>query len=173
MTLGEKLQQLRKAAGLSQEQLAEQLDVSRQSVSKWELNDAVPDVNKLIMLSELFAVSVDELIKNNQPSQAVGSDHETKNVTTLMILSKLNHAHKQITLGFITLVVGLIMFVLEYMYLPVFGTMQKLQVSGQGFYSDFMKYAGVQPMPTIFAITAIVVITGVIFIVKGHMEKRK
>ena len=40
MTVGERIQQLRKAAGLSQEQLAEQLDVSRQSVSKWELNDA-------------------------------------------------------------------------------------------------------------------------------------
>ena len=38
MTVGERIQQLRKAAGLSQEQLAEQLDVSRQSVSKWELN---------------------------------------------------------------------------------------------------------------------------------------
>ena len=46
MTLGEKIQQLRKAAGISQEQLAEQLDVSRQSISKWELNDAVPEISK-------------------------------------------------------------------------------------------------------------------------------
>ena len=48
MTVGERIQQLRKAAGLSQEQLAEQLDVSRQSVSKWELNDAAPEISKII-----------------------------------------------------------------------------------------------------------------------------
>ena len=54
MTVGERIQQLRKAAGLSQEQLAEQLDVSRQSVSKWELNDAAPEISKIIALSELF-----------------------------------------------------------------------------------------------------------------------
>ena len=46
MTLGEKIQKLRKSCGLSQLQLAEQLDVSRQSVSKWELNESVPDINK-------------------------------------------------------------------------------------------------------------------------------
>ena len=65
MTLGEKIQQLRKAAGISQEQLAEQLDVSRQSISKWELNDAVPEISKIIILSELFSVSTDELLKDS------------------------------------------------------------------------------------------------------------
>ena len=53
MTVGERIQQLRKAAGLSQEQLAEQLDVSRQSVSKWELNDAAPEISKIIGTQEL------------------------------------------------------------------------------------------------------------------------
>ncbi|MDO5336363.1 MAG: helix-turn-helix transcriptional regulator [Eubacteriales bacterium] len=60
MTLGEKIQKLRKACGLSQLQLAEQLNVSRQSISKWELNESVPDINKIIKLSEVFSVSVDE-----------------------------------------------------------------------------------------------------------------
>ena len=50
MTIGEKILQLRKASGLSQEQLAEQLDVSRQSISKWENNDSIPDINKIIII---------------------------------------------------------------------------------------------------------------------------
>lgn len=65
MTLGEKIQQLRKSRGMSQEQLAEKINVSRQSISKWELNDSIPDLNKIVMLSELFSISIDELIKEN------------------------------------------------------------------------------------------------------------
>ena len=57
MSLGEKLSMLRKARGMSQEQLAEQLGVSRQAVSKWELNEAVPDVGRVVALSELFGVT--------------------------------------------------------------------------------------------------------------------
>ena len=169
MTFGEKLQQIRKASGLSQEQLAQQLDVSRQSISKWELNDAVPDVNKLIILSELFSVSIDDLLMDEQQSK---ENNKAKNSTTLAVISKRNLAHKQIVMGFITVVIGLIMLVLEYMYLPIFGTMQKAQVNAQGFYSDFIKYAKVQPMPTIFAITVIIIILGVLFTIKGCIDKR-
>lgn len=63
MKLGEKLQQLRKKSGLSQEQLAAQLTVSRQAVSKWELDDAVPDTENVIQLSRLFGVSCDYLLR--------------------------------------------------------------------------------------------------------------
>ena len=65
MTLGKKLQQLRKAKGLSQEQLAEQINVSRQAISKWELEEAVPDTSKVILLSKLFQVSTDYLLKDD------------------------------------------------------------------------------------------------------------
>lgn len=74
MTLGEKIQKLRKSCGLSQLQLAEQLDVSRQSVSKWELNESVPDINKIVRLSELFSVSVDELLKEQYTSYVENVD---------------------------------------------------------------------------------------------------
>ncbi|HCQ91096.1 MULTISPECIES: helix-turn-helix domain-containing protein [unclassified Clostridium] len=62
MTLGEKIQQLRKTRDLSQEQLAEQLNVSRQAVSKWELGESLPDINKIIQLSKIFQVSTDYLL---------------------------------------------------------------------------------------------------------------
>lgn len=64
MTLGEKIQMLRSKEGLSQEQLAEQLTVSRQSVSKWELNQSTPDLDYVVQLSDIFNVSLDYLVKD-------------------------------------------------------------------------------------------------------------
>lgn len=63
MNLGEKIYTLRNEKNLSQGNLADMLDVSRQSVSKWENNIAVPDLDKIIKLSEIFGVTVDELVK--------------------------------------------------------------------------------------------------------------
>ena len=63
MSLGETIYRLRTEMGLSQGDLAEMLDVSRQSISKWENNSAVPDLDKLIKLGEIFGVSLDELVK--------------------------------------------------------------------------------------------------------------
>ncbi len=64
MILADKIIQLRKKAGWSQEELAEQLSVSRQSVSKWEGAQSIPDLNKIIAMSQLFGVSVDYLVKD-------------------------------------------------------------------------------------------------------------
>ena len=61
MTLGEKISDLRKNKGLSQEKLAELMDVSRQAVTKWESGKANPDTENLIRLAEIFGVSLDEL----------------------------------------------------------------------------------------------------------------
>jgi len=62
MTFGEKLQSLRKQKGLSQEQLASQLTVSRQAVSKWELDSSLPDTENVVRISKLFGVSTDYLL---------------------------------------------------------------------------------------------------------------
>ena len=69
MTLSEKLQSLRRAAGLSQEQLAEQLGVTRQAVSKWETGEGKPDIDNLLPLARLLHTSVDYLLDDgaNQP----------------------------------------------------------------------------------------------------------
>ena len=64
MKFGEKLQKLRKQGGLSQEQLAAQLTVSRQAVSKWELDDTMPDTENVVQLSRLFGVSCDYLLRD-------------------------------------------------------------------------------------------------------------
>ncbi len=64
MTMADKLVELRKKAGWSQEELSEKLDVSRQSISKWEGGLAVPTVDKLLELSRLFGVSTDYLLRD-------------------------------------------------------------------------------------------------------------
>ena len=63
-TFSEKLLELRRREGLSQEQLADRLGVTRQSVSKWESGAAAPELTKLVALSDLFSVSVDYLVKD-------------------------------------------------------------------------------------------------------------
>ncbi len=62
MTIGEKILQLRTAVNISQEQLAEKISVSRQSVSKWEMDQALPQIDKVLQLCELFEISTDELL---------------------------------------------------------------------------------------------------------------
>lgn len=82
MILADKIMNLRKKQGWSQEELAEKLDVSRQSVSKWEGGLSIPDLNKIIAMSALFGVSTDYLLKDEleqvSPSETQDSDDATE-----------------------------------------------------------------------------------------------
>ncbi|MGN6712595.1 helix-turn-helix domain-containing protein [Anaerocolumna jejuensis] len=85
MIFADKLIQLRKKAGWSQEELAEQMNVTRQSVSKWEGAQSVPDLEKMIRLSELFGVSTDYLLKDE--IEDVGCSIPSDEVSTLRRVS--------------------------------------------------------------------------------------
>ncbi len=65
MNLSENLHFLRKRDKITQEELADRLGVSRQAVSKWETGEAFPETDKLIMLCDMFNVSLDELVRGN------------------------------------------------------------------------------------------------------------
>lgn len=67
MTLGQKIAILRTSIQISQEELAEKLEVSRQSISKWETDKTLPEINKVLQLAELFNLSVDELVRDEIP----------------------------------------------------------------------------------------------------------
>ncbi|HBI93690.1 MAG TPA: XRE family transcriptional regulator [Terrisporobacter glycolicus] len=73
MLLGDKILSLRKKAGLSQEEVANRLDVSRQTVSKWEANQTVPELKNIKLLSQLYNVSYDYLISKSNPSGDITS----------------------------------------------------------------------------------------------------
>ena len=82
-TLGEKLQALRRSRGMSQEQLAEQAGVSRQAVSKWELGESVPELDKVVLLSEAFGVTTDYLLKEGAgplPSETAQPQPQTAQI---------------------------------------------------------------------------------------------
>lgn len=63
MNISDRIQSLRKTKGISQEQLADELGVSRQAVSKWESGQSMPDIEKIILMSEYFKITTDYLLK--------------------------------------------------------------------------------------------------------------
>lgn len=78
MTIGQKITQLRASADISQEQLSETLGVSRQSVSKWETDQALPQIDKVLQLAELFNISTDELLRDKLELNADGEKTHNK-----------------------------------------------------------------------------------------------
>ena len=90
MILSEKIIILRKKLGLSQEELAEQLGVSRQSVSKWELGAAIPDLDKVLRLSQLFGVSTDYLLKDDAPDITYMDSHNDESGTHYVSIEEAN-----------------------------------------------------------------------------------
>jgi len=86
MILADKIMELRKKNGWSQEELAEKMDVSRQSISKWEGAQSVPDMGRIVRLSELFGVSTDYLLKDDMEREEliqVGTADETVRMVSL------------------------------------------------------------------------------------------
>ena len=77
MILADKIIEERKRIGLSQEELAEKLNVSRQSVSKWEGAQSIPDINRIIMLAEIFGVTTDYLLKDDAMRNSCDSVKES------------------------------------------------------------------------------------------------
>jgi len=74
MTLGERLMNLRKEKHLSQEEVADRLNVTRQTVSKWELDQSTPDFDKIVPLCNLYEISSEELITGNKPEGTIVSE---------------------------------------------------------------------------------------------------
>ncbi len=92
INFSEKLFELRKVKGLSQEELAEKVDVSRQTVSKWEMGQSTPEMEKLIALSELFDISIDELVGKEKDSNELNNsviDNKIKVKTKKSIVFKI------------------------------------------------------------------------------------
>lgn len=106
MNLGEKITQLRKQKGLSQDALAHELNVSRQSISKWETGSSTPELEKLVALCDLFQVSLDELVRDISPEnappippQAPPSARSTQQIVGLILL----------TIGILSMLLGFLL----------------------------------------------------------------
>ena len=115
MTLGERIAALRNQHELSQGALAELMNVSRQSISKWETNASVPELDKLIQLSEVFHISLDELVKGDiPPAHTVLEDTEPTYTTppqpAPVIVQKMTNTRKIV--GIILLCFGALVLLL-------------------------------------------------------------
>ena len=85
MELGKQIYELRKTANLTQEQLAEKVDVSRQTISKWQLGETAPDIKQAQVLSQVFSVSLDELTGNDTKEVIYKKVSNTEKLAGLII----------------------------------------------------------------------------------------
>lgn len=159
MNLSDNILQMRRALGLSQEQLAEQLGVSRQSVSKWETGQSAPELEKLMALSRVFGVSTDALLGDPQaeagsaPTEAPMSDY-----------IRANFLRRLLTIGWVTSLVGVLALIAEWisLYFIRNATVEVNAPRGMGFWSEVILYAQAPPMSYAFTVTAIVIVAGIL-----------
>lgn len=96
MNIGRKIQELRKISGMTQEQLAEKLNISRQTVSKWEAGGTLPDLESTLTLCRIFHISLDDLLEEEKKTQ-----HKEDRIT-IEDLARINRHSRKITLLFIS-----------------------------------------------------------------------
>lgn len=130
MILADKITELRKKNGWSQEELAEMLDVSRQAISKWESAQSTPDMNRILKMSELFGVSTDSLLKDDMTIQP--AEVPAENAQSLRTVSMEEAAgflaYKAVAAGRIAL--GVMLCVLSPIALIVLAGLQESGVIG-------------------------------------------
>ena len=134
MILADKIIELRKKSGWSQEELAEKMDVSRQSISKWESAQSVPDMGRIVRLSELFGVSTDYLLKDSiEKSEPVEDDYPDSPLRAVSMeeassfLRMREHNAPRVALGVMLCILSPVLLILlggagEYGVLPLTGS---------------------------------------------------
>ena len=108
MTISDRIQALRKAKGMSQEQLADAVGVSRQAVSKWESEQTIPDIDKVVAMSELFDVTTDYILRGIEPVEI--QDHKTMaDVIDQKVLTKENGGKVRTILKYVLIGLGVLL----------------------------------------------------------------
>ena len=113
MNLSDRIQYLRKVRGISQEGLAEKLGVSRQAVSKWESEQSMPDLDKIISMSDYFEVTTDYLLKGMEP---VVQKEEEQSIKHRRIASNICY---QLSLGFVGLGIILSIILADFLKISI------------------------------------------------------
>ena len=115
MELGNKILQLRKKYNLSQEQLAEKINVARQTISKWELGETSPDIKQAKELSKIFNVSLDELVNNQVKDVLVEKVSNTEKLAG-MIIKILKVIGIVFIVMFVINIVAFVLFFLPFLF---------------------------------------------------------
>lgn len=125
MNISDRIQSLRKTKGISQEQLADELGVSRQAVSKWESGQSMPDIEKIILMSEYFKITTDYLLKGidlrkdtteKKPNAAIfaamGTAINFIGLVLAIMIWKEKQTSSAVATGFIVMAIGCMIFVI-------------------------------------------------------------
>ena len=116
--IGERIYRLRSENNMSQGELAEKLDVSRQAVSKWENNISIPELDKIAAISELFGVTTDEIIKGEAPK-------EDKKIHTSPIMIEHTQTENEFSKRKTLQILGIIFLVLGILLAPLMALLAK------------------------------------------------
>lgn len=134
MALSEKIYELRKKSGLSQEQLAEQLGVSRQAISKWESGKAVPESDTLISISRYYNVTLDYLMKEDGSESEIATEVKGNQ-------AKTNKGNEKRIIGIIICLIGIVCLLawgIVSIFLPStsdrIGTSSMITIDGNGIF---------------------------------------
>ena len=112
MEFNNRLYQLRKQRGFSQEELASRLNVSRQTVSKWEVGDSTPDMEKLAAMSELFDVSLDQQVLGKEaPQGEIPAKSELVSIINEKVLTPDNKKKAKSALKIAAIIAGIVLFI--------------------------------------------------------------
>lgn len=109
ITLGERINKYRTARGLSQLELSEFLDVSRQSISKWETDVAVPELSKLVKMADIFGVSLDELVRGKADEEIAEETIKAPAPTPAPVKKEKPYSRIKSGMGFMFLGVGILL----------------------------------------------------------------
>lgn len=168
MELNEKFAKLRKGLGLSQEELAEALGVSRQAVSKWETGQSTPDLENLVRLCRLYAVPADELLETGL-SLSTATENPAGQVIQTGLYRRL------ITLGWVGVLVSAVLLVCEFIALFfIKNTEIEFAIArGAGFHMELSWYATHFPMNLVFFITVLLAVSGIALILYVFWKQRR
>lgn len=125
MNIAGRIQHLRKSKGISQEELADQVGVSRQAVSKWESEQSAPDIEKVVLLSDFFNVTTDYLLKGTEPVSENSTKEQDARIFSLagsvinfigLLVAIMIWMEKQISssvaVGLILMAVGIMVYII-------------------------------------------------------------
>lgn len=111
MEFHQKLYDLRKKSGYSQEELANKLNVSRQTVSKWELGESNPDMEKLVAISDLFEISLDELVLDKKLAEGENANTAFSEFVQEKVLTDQNKGHMKKGVKIAGIVIGILVVI--------------------------------------------------------------
>lgn len=114
MTLGERLKEYRQTEGLSQEQLAESLNVSRQAITKWENDKGLPDIDNLIAISKMMRITLDDIVKGETEIAQKASEKRAINTKLSLVTAVVFFI-----VSIIWIIVGCVNLNSAYLALPV------------------------------------------------------